>query len=249
LNKTPVYINPFHPEVIYFSELDSSSLELKRLLERGTASHGTCVRAGFQSAGRGQAGSFWAGNAGENLYLSLLIELSLPVEQQFRLNTLVAIAIAETLELEGIDVKIKWPNDIFCQNKKMGGILMENQVQGSSIRSSIIGIGINLNQTDFGSFRATSVFSVKGQKTHIPTFARKLLEQLQWRLMGLNSRELYLEEYYKRLLFFGEETTFFTGSRLFRGKVEGTDNWGRIRIKEDDKTSFFSPKEIKWIDL
>lgn len=114
--------------------------------------HGTVVSAHTQTAGRGQRGNSWESAPGENITMSILLKPDgLHPSRQFIISEAVSLAIVNVLRrhLPGHDVRIKWPNDIYVGDGKICGILIENSITPTNINHSIVGIGINVNQTVF----------------------------------------------------------------------------------------------------
>jgi BirA family biotin operon repressor/biotin-[acetyl-CoA-carboxylase] ligase len=112
--------------------------------------HGDVIRAEYQSGGRGQRGNRWASERGVNLMFSVVFQpRELAVENQFYLSKIVSIALVHTLADFGIEAAVKWPNDLYIGDRKTAGILIENDLMGSRIAKSIIGIGLNVNQLEF----------------------------------------------------------------------------------------------------
>ena len=111
----------------------------------------TVVRTAFQTAGRGQQGNGWESERGQNLLFSTRLKTSLPADEQWSINMLVAVALYKTIhaKLSTLNAKlsIKWPNDLYWGDKKLAGILIEHTLSGGRIADSIVGIGLNLNQT------------------------------------------------------------------------------------------------------
>ena len=136
---------------IHLSETESTNSYFKELLSAGIDFEGlTLADADFQTGGRGQAGNSWESNKGENLTFSLLCSpIFIPASSQFYLSQVIALAVWTTLNdiVEG--VSIKWPNDIYWHDKKICGILIESDLRGSTIAHSILGVGLNINQTTF----------------------------------------------------------------------------------------------------
>lgn len=140
------------PKIHSFESLGSTNLKLKELAKEGTLPELTVVVARDQTAGRGQIGNFWESEAGKNLTFSILLQPDfLKVQQQFCITQLVTLALMDVLKPLYQNVSIKWPNDIYADHQKLAGILIENNLKGNSISDSIIGIGLNLNQTIFNS--------------------------------------------------------------------------------------------------
>ena len=108
------------------------------------------VWADFQTAGRGQRGDEWHSRKGENLTFSVVLEPTfVPIAEQFSVSEVVALSLVDMLAEYGIDAKIKWTNDIYVGDKKLVGILIEHSLAPSSLRRTIVGVGINVNQTEF----------------------------------------------------------------------------------------------------
>ncbi len=140
------------PKIHYFESLDSTNLKLKEMARDGTLPELSVVLAKEQTAGRGQPGNYWESEAAKNLTFSLLIHPDfLQVKQQFCITQLVTLALMDILKPLYQNVSIKWPNDIFADDHKLAGILIENNLKGNIISDSVIGIGLNLNQTIFKS--------------------------------------------------------------------------------------------------
>lgn len=147
----------------------------------------TAIAAGKQSAGRGQRGNFWEAEPGKNLTLSVLYyppETLRPIEQ-FSISEATALAVADTLADFGIEAMVKWPNDIYVEDRKICGILIEHSLIGLTIRHSILGIGLNVNQTRFISDapNPVSMMQIIGADTFdIEEVASRLLSHLEKRL-------------------------------------------------------------------
>lgn len=109
----------------------------------------TCVTAEFQSSGRGQRGNSWESERGKNLLFSLLVHPSLSVSHIFSLSEICALSIHDALSAYTDDIEVKWPNDIYWHDKKIAGILIETSLSGKQIADGIIGVGVNINQTEF----------------------------------------------------------------------------------------------------
>ncbi|MCD8172940.1 MAG: biotin--[acetyl-CoA-carboxylase] ligase [Alistipes sp.] len=132
--------------VHYFAELVSTN-DHASSAEYG---EGDIVVAGSQMRGRGQRGNYWHSTLGCNLTLSLVVEPRfLPASEQFLLSETVSLAVVDTLRRYGIESTVKWPNDIYVGDKKIAGILIENDICGTVLSRSVIGIGLNVNETDF----------------------------------------------------------------------------------------------------
>src|ERR1035437_6675835 len=140
---------------IEIEKTDSTNSYLSKLLGEKTLFEGTVVITNRQEMGRGQRGTTWESEPNKNLTLSILLHPTfLRPDEQFQLNKAISLGVAGfvvgVLQVD-VDVKIKWPNDIYIRNKKVAGILIENSVSGNNLQHSIIGIGINVNQEKFSA--------------------------------------------------------------------------------------------------
>jgi len=135
-------------KIVRFDTLDSTNSEALR----GDYPEGTVILADHQTQGRGQRGNVWCSEKSQNLTFSVVHYPDLPLSDSFRISMAAALSVTDLLSSFGIESRIKWPNDIYVGNKKIAGILIENSLSGSSlIRKSVIGIGLNVMQTEFPS--------------------------------------------------------------------------------------------------
>lgn len=176
-------------KIIHFDIIDSTSDYIKKNLD--SLKHGTIVIANQQSKGRGRINNTWQSPLG-NLYFSFLLKQKTPQDDLFALQMTVSLALIKVLEINGTDAKIKYPNDILVNNKKIAGILLETSGY-NSIDSIIIGVGLNLNQLDFYDLndKATSI----KKETNNQCDPINILNQFIEKYNGLvYNQELY-EEY------------------------------------------------------
>ena len=137
-------------KIIKLDEIDSTNNYTSKLLANSNVIEGTVVVAKAQSSGRGQLSNQWESEYGKNILASFVFYPKfLPVQQQFLLSKVIALGVRDLLTLFVDKVKVKWPNDIYIDNKKVAGILIENSIMGHTLESSIAGVGININQTVF----------------------------------------------------------------------------------------------------
>ena len=148
-------------KIDFFEEIDSTNEEVKRSLRNGTAVNRWVVRAGVQRSGRGQFGTLWESEADKNLLFSLLIaEDDLPADRPFQLNMTICRVLADKLKSRIPELKIKWPNDLYVGNRKLGGVLIENQWSAGRWQSAVVGVGINCLQRSFLSAEAVSLIQL-----------------------------------------------------------------------------------------
>lgn len=148
-----LHFNPgeYNNWLIQLDTIDSTNNYAMQLLQDGMAQSGTVVSAKFQSAGKGQRGKLWTSRPGENVAMSIVLA-DMQHMDMFRMAFLIPVCVRQVVQdlMPECQVCIKWPNDIYVNDKKICGILIENVFRGSSLKSAVVGIGINLNQSDFG---------------------------------------------------------------------------------------------------
>lgn len=214
--------------------------------------NGTIVITNQQTNGRGQRGTVWDSGNGENLTFSILLRrLNLAVTNQFVLSQTVALGIIKYIKSKNIDALIKWPNDIYISDKKVCGTLIENSIQGSRITTSIVGVGLNVNQIVFEHASATSLTVVKGHTLDLTIEFNQLVKSMDY-YFDLLFRDEYQQiqlTYLKYLLGLGELRKFRIGSSIVHGKIVGISDWGKLRFQpsNDLKILEFDIKEIEWI--
>lgn len=215
--------------------------------------HGDAVIAVRQTAGRGQRGHKWESKEGENLTFSIVLEPSfLPVVEQFLLSEAVALAIVDTLACYGIDASIKWTNDIYVGDRKICGTLIENDLRDNHLSRSVVGIGLNINQSEFPAWlpNATSVFCLTGCRYEVMDVFGKLYDNLMLRYEMLASgrdKEIR-EEYGRRLYRAGFAACFFIPEEgQVAGIIRCVDSDGALRVEIDGRERRFLFKEIEFI--
>ena len=140
------------PPLIHVSETVSTNQLIRMISNETPLASGSIVLADFQTAGRGISGSSWESEAGKNLTFSVIFfPVDVPAGRPFLISEMVSLSVKYTLDKYIPDVTVKWPNDIYCEDRKITGILIENTLFQKKITQSIIGIGINVNQTVFKS--------------------------------------------------------------------------------------------------
>ena len=214
---------------------------------------GTVIITDNQTAGRGQRGNSWEANTGENLTFSLILKpYFLKASDQFQLNVAVSMGVLDFLS-EFIDenLKVKWSNDIYFRDKKMGGILIENSLKGYHIGQSIIGIGLNINQIEFSNERATSLRKITQNplKYDLSNLLSKLLENIEKNYLKIknNVYESLKNRYLSNLFRFEEYHYFRRNGQQFLGKIIGIDETGKLGIETDGNVIYFDFKDVEFV--
>ena len=184
-------------EIIHIKETDSTNRWLR---EANLKEQMTCVCADYQTAGRGCGTNKWESERGKNLTFSMLIHpKGIPATQQFDISIAISLAICEALDRYIGDLSIKWPNDIYWRNGKIAGILIEHTLQGSVIKKSIIGVGLNVNQRVFHSDapNPVSLWQICKHETDCKQLLYDILHAFE-KYLGKDNREQYLGMLYRR---------------------------------------------------
>lgn len=228
----------------------TNTLALQLCQQTGT-SEGTVVITNNQTSGRGQRGNSWEAKPGENLTFSIILKPGfLKASDQFLLNQCISLGLHDFLIQKLLrNVKIKWPNDILVENKKVCGILIENIVQRDSIQWSVVGIGLNVNQTEFASERAASLLTISGFALHLEKELHQLLACIEVRYLSLRQGnvELLKKNYNDALLGFQERRTFKVQQEEFVGIIQGVDAVGRLVLQTQQENKVFDIKEIEFV--
>jgi BirA family biotin operon repressor/biotin-[acetyl-CoA-carboxylase] ligase len=238
-------------QLIWLPSCASTNTEAQTLIVQNRASEGCTVVTDFQTAGRGQRGNQWEGATAENLMLSVVWQPTfLAPAQQFQLSQAVALGVHDwAAKLLGPDPKLrlKWPNDLYYGNQKVGGILIENTLSGPKIQYSIIGIGLNINQTDFAVRTATSLALLTGRVYNRAIVAARLLEFLERRYLQLRAGQVdQLRQAYLQVLYRYQETHFFeVDGRRVSGQIVGVEDDGRLAVAIGPELRRFGLQEIR----
>jgi len=241
-------------KIIEFDSLDSTNVFASKLLTENVLPEGTTIVAKFQSHGKGYSGNSWQSEAGKNLLISVILYPAfLSPRHQFFLNQISSLAVANTVEsfLLNATVKIKWPNDILVDGKKIAGILIENSVQGESFRHSIIGIGVNVNQKNLKAtlLHATSFIIISGKEFSLQEVMHELFSQLERRYLQLRQERIDLiqKDYMKKLYRVEELSWFNSDEEKFKGKIVGITAEGKLIIESSGKHEVFDFKEVEML--
>jgi BirA family transcriptional regulator, biotin operon repressor / biotin---[acetyl-CoA-carboxylase] ligase len=237
-------------QIFRFDQLESTNDTLRDLAEKKTAQHGAIVTAKFQTKGRGQIANIWESDDDKNLLLSLYVtpQKILATEQVY-LNLFACLAVFDFVNKEFPErTKIKWPNDIYVDDKKVAGILIENNIQGDSVKSSIIGLGININQSNFLVPNALSFYQISAHEYNLVELLYKLVECFNFRLeeLSLQLQNKLMGDYLNVMYRKGFKANYRANGLLFEGEIIGIDNVGRLKLLVDGEIKLFSFKEISY---
>ena len=235
----------------YLPSCHSTNEIAQEYLKQG-AKEGTIIITDDQFAGKGQKGNEWHSEPGQNLTFSIILKPhQLAPKQQFLITVAVSLAIKDALEnhLPG-EVIIKWPNDIYFQRKKIAGLLIENTLRGTKFESCIIGIGLNVNQQEFkNGMQATSMAVLSNNSFDRNEVFNQILSAVDkyYSIVIRGNGDSLLPQYHAALLGYGVNKWFKTADSEFEGVIEGTDDFGRLIIRSDEKYLLFQHKEVAMI--
>lgn len=234
--------------LVFVPECPSTNAFALQISQQQRAEEGTLVITDHQTAGKGQRGNTWEAEPGKNLTFSLILKPAfLAVNKQFFLNIVICLALKDYLTEETPDdTYIKWPNDILVHERKISGILIENQLQGNTIVTAVAGVGLNINQQRFSVPRATSLSLISSRDYDLQQVLHTVLGYIESRYLQLRSgryeslKDEYLQYLYRR----NESHTFVSGGASFVGVIEDVDEVGRLLIRTTEGMRAFGVKEV-----
>lgn len=242
------------PRIIRMAETSSTNCCLRELLTHEPLPEGSVVVTENQTAGRGQMGNAWESEPGRNLTFSLVVyPEGLPVNRQFLLSQIVSLSVKETLELYTEGIAVKWPNDIYHHDRKICGILIENDLVERTISRSIIGIGVNINQEAFVSNapNPVSLRQIIGKDTDRETFLASFLNLFYRHYLALlqGEEEEAIRQAYRAALYRGEGYYGFADEQgSFEACIQDIRPTGHLVLRRRDGTlTRYAFKEVSYV--
>jgi len=241
--------------LVTIKELDSTNNFLKNLLSNSKPlPEGTVIMAESQYAGRGQQQNKWHSEPGKNLTFSILLTPSfLPVINQFDLTRVVSLGVFDALEpYLGDKLKIKWPNDIYYEDHKLGGILIETHIQGDRIKDAVIGIGLNINQESFlpGAANAISLKQILHKDYDLRTILSEICGHIEAYYLNLKAGKfLFVRNMYlTRLYWLNQVKHFRSNNQVFEGIVRNVKDEGLLVVENNNIQQEFNLKQIEFLN-
>jgi BirA family transcriptional regulator, biotin operon repressor / biotin---[acetyl-CoA-carboxylase] ligase len=239
--------------LLFFENLPSTNTHTVNILKKENLPEGTIVYTNFQSAGRGQTGHSWESEDGKNLLISILLfPAFLNPEDQFYISMTISLGICDFLMRFIRDCSIKWPNDIYVNNDKIAGILLESSIKGNHIEYTVAGIGLNINQEKFSGALPNPVslcilsrlnYDLKSCLDQLGTDLDKRYKQL---IAGQFT--LIRDEYVSKLFRLNEWFKFKDVNGIYTGRILTIKDYGRLQIeRQNGKLSEYSFKEVEFI--
>ncbi len=244
----------FTGKVIHrLDETLSTNMYASLLLQQKNVAEGTIVIAENQTAGRGYSGDVWQSEPGKNLLASIIYKPHfIKAKNQFFLNQAVSLGVYDALKIfTEKDLKLKWPNDIYFKEKKLCGMLIENSVSGNWLQHSIIGIGVNVNQTEFPDAigNPVSLKAITKKEYFIEGVLEKIAEQVEVRYLQLRRNEIQQlqRDYMAALYRLEEEHLYKTSEGKIKAKIVGLNPEGKLLLETETGWSAYGFKEVEFL--
>lgn len=241
------------PEIIHISETNSTNNYLKELLQTQNVDQGTVVWADFQSAGKGQRGNGWESEAGKNILFSIVLFPGfIKAGEQFILSQIVSLAVANCLQEYTEGISIKWPNDIYWNEKKICGILLENTILEDNIGHSVAGIGININQENFRSDapNPVSLKQITNRDYNLEEILKTVVDNINvyYQQIKIGKTDSLIKQYKESLFRKDGYHLYNDGLSNFLARIQDVDSSGILILKtKEGEERHFAFKEVKYI--
>jgi BirA family biotin operon repressor/biotin-[acetyl-CoA-carboxylase] ligase len=241
---------------IFLPQVESTNSYATALLKNVNLSEGTVIYSTDQTHGRGQRGNSWISGPGLNLAVSYVLRPTfLQIDKLFYMYIISALAVhdlmAEMLNSSQFDIKIKWPNDILVNSKKIAGILNENILNNITTIATVVGIGLNINQEDFSTVEnATSLKLLCGKTFDTDAVLKHLHKHLENYYLKLKNKQFegILKTYYAVFYKMGQSQSFSVNNTIENFTVKGINDKGLLDLTDSKgERHFFDIKQIKWI--
>jgi len=240
--------------IIRLHSVDSTNNHAKWLLKKNKSlAEGTVIIADSQEQGRGQYGNNWVTESGKNLTFSIILYPKfLKASEQFLLNQAICLGLVECIQTKvSQQVSIKWPNDILVERKKVCGILIENNIMKDALSESIIGIGLNVNQTDFpiSVLNATSLKLISNNNIDLEELLQELLGCIEkYYLKIMHGQKDFIREHYLQILYqYKKNSDFRINNEVVQGVIEGVNQLGQLEITINGERKVFNNKEVAFL--
>jgi len=240
-------------KLISLLTVDSTNDYARALLSEEAPEEGTIIISGEQRKGRGYGNNTWHSKRGKNLLFSIILYPEfISANTQFLISKAISLGICDYLCSYVSDVSIKWPNDIYVDDRKIAGILIENDLVGSSVKNSIVGIGINMNQEKFPEDipNPVSLGQMIEKKLVLKEELKKLAGCLEKRYQMLlkGMMDKIQKDYHARLFRLNEMSWYQNSEEQFKAKIIGVSDYGQLILEnQSGKTLEFNFKEVEFV--
>ncbi len=244
--------SPPATHLIRLRSVDSTNAYARRLLGEDHPPEWTVVVAGEQTDGRGQHANRWISTPGENLTCSVVLRPSfMHAADQFRLAKAVCLALADTLDRHGVQARIKWPNDVYVNRRKIAGVLIQNAISGFTVNTAVVGVGLNVNQTKFPDFpvEPTSLQALTSTTHDLDDVLNQFLADFVRRYTRTREDGTSIDrDYLSRLYRYGTWARYRVDGVEFSGRIAGVDEGGWLQVEGNDgEIQTYRFKEIEYV--
>ncbi len=240
-------------KIIALLSVDSTNDYARALLENEAPGEGTVIVAGDQKKGRGYGASTWHSKRGKNLLFSIILcPEFISANTQFLISKVISLGICDYLCSYVSDVSIKWPNDIYVDDRKISGILIENDLMGSSMKNSIVGIGLNINQEKFPKDipNPVSLSQMIEKNLVLKEELRKVTGFLEkrYQMLARGMVDKIQKDYHSRLFRLNEMSWYRNSGEPFKAKIIGVSDYGQLILEnQSGKTLEYNFKEVEFL--
>lgn len=237
-------------KIVFMPSCHSTNDVASQLVDKEKIEEGTIIITDNQTRGRGQLDNKWEAEPKMNLTFSIILRPHfITAADQFFLNIVPSLAVFEYLDLRfPSKVKIKWPNDILCEGKKVCGILVKNFLRNKNISYSVVGIGLNINQIMFENPWAISMYQMDKVIRELDVELETLCHIFEkYYLMLKSGKENVLKNNYIQYLYGLHEWVLFKTQDSFRGKIIGIDEQGKLGIESEGIIKYYNFREVAYI--
>lgn len=238
----------FGSVLIQLVSVDSTNNYVANLIENESCRDGSVIMADYQTQGRGQRGNSWQSVSAENLMCSIAFQPKYPLQEQIRMSWYSALMWQQCLRRFGVNALIKWPNDLYVEGKKIGGLLIEQQLKGVELEWVVLGCGINVNHHPDLPF-STSILDQTGQRFKPSTVLAEFLDLMNAQQSILNGDFQKLKALFEAELWLkGAWRKFETkGGKVFEGAILGVSDIGEVRIQTLKGIQNFGNQEVAYL--
>jgi len=238
-------------KIEFLTECHSTNDEMLSRIRIKDEQEGFILYTDNQIKGKGQRGNAWLSEPGQNLLFSILLKpKSLQIGHSHYLNLIAGLAVCHTLDqLFNLNTELKWPNDVYINDRKIAGILVETVLSGHLVDDAVIGIGLNVNQSHFALPSATSVQIETGSKTDRESLLESVVSGIEAQYLFLKSQayDKIKAAYYQKMRWRGELHEFKDINGVFEGEIIGIDETGRLLVKTLEVLKRYDVKEIEFL--
>ena len=231
--------------VEYYNRLDSTNEEAWELIDEGNQ-HGSIVITENQIKGKGRQNNNWSMVAGKGLAFTLILDKKYPQTFSSFCSLAAGISVVESLKKRGVESALKWPNDIYCSNKKIGGILCESKIKNKEIDKIVIGIGINVNETieehpDNIQNDISTMFSITNHAHQRELIVAEFVNYFEKLLNKISENsKMIVDEWQSLCMHMNQNISFYEKEKINKGVFIGLNEDGYAKIEIDEKIQTFS---------